>query len=399
MRRIFLFASLCLPQLAIRVYGIITGHHWEDPLWSTLTAGLAIVSAATMLAWASELAEDDFSQGLALAAVALVAVLPEYAVDLYFAWQAGADPSYAPFAVANMTGANRMLIGVGWSAIAVVYWRRSGNKSFSIDRSQVPAIWALIIATFLSFIIPLEGSISLLMGALLFAVFFFYVRDAAKHHSDQKLAEPFIEELISLYTPKRRRCLYIVLFLYSAAAILAAAAPFAEGLIKLGRQLGIEEFLLVQWLAPLASEAPELLVALMFAWRLHPRAGLGTLISSKVNQWTLLVGMLPMAYAVSHFWHGTSRTSPWALPLDARQTEELFLTSAQSFFATVIFCNFNFSLAEAGVLFGLFIVQLMLPGTGVRIAFGILYMILTIAWIARDKKVRDNLKMILLRKK
>mgnify|MGYP000694579076 CR=1 FL=1 len=31
--------------------------------------------------------------------VALIAVLPEYAVDMSFAWRAGQDPSFAPFAI------------------------------------------------------------------------------------------------------------------------------------------------------------------------------------------------------------------------------------------------------------------------------------------------------------
>ena len=35
----------------------------------------------------------------------------------------------------------------------------------------------------------------------------------------------------------------------------------------------------MQWLAPLASEAPELLVAGLFAWRLNTNAALGTLVS------------------------------------------------------------------------------------------------------------------------
>ena len=63
------------------------------------------------------------------------------------------------------------------------------------------------------------------------------------------------------------------LFLAAAAIVLASAKPFAEGLIAGGHQLGIDEFLLVQWLAPLASEAPELLVASMLALRGHRRCG------------------------------------------------------------------------------------------------------------------------------
>ena len=62
--------------------------------------------------------------------------------------------------------------------------------------------------------------------------------------------------------PKLQRRISIALLLLAAAAtIFAAAEPFAEGLVHSGVQLGIDEFLLVQWLAPLASEAPEFLFA------------------------------------------------------------------------------------------------------------------------------------------
>ena len=87
--------------------------------------------------------------------------------------------------------------------------------------------------------------------------------------------------------------------MYAAAVIFACAEPFAESLVHLGEQAGIDTFLLVQWVAPLASEAPELIIAGLFAWRLNTSAGFGTLLSSKVNQWTLLVGSLPIVFAIS----------------------------------------------------------------------------------------------------
>ena len=63
--------------------------------------GAGIVSAAFVLAWAGEVAELDISQARALALVAFVAVLPEYAMGIYRVWQAGGEPlseysSYAP---------------------------------------------------------------------------------------------------------------------------------------------------------------------------------------------------------------------------------------------------------------------------------------------------------------
>jgi cation:H+ antiporter len=164
------------------------------------------------------------------------------------------------------------------------------------------------------------------------------------------------------------------------------AHRFAEALVSTGEQLDISEFLLVQWLAPLASESPELLVAGLFAWRLNTNAGLGTLVSSKVNQWTLLVGTLPIVFAISS-------ASLHGLPISDVQREELFLTAAQSFFAVAILSNLSLNLREAGYLFGLFwaqfIVGALVPESmhaAERIGVGILYLVLGVAVIVRDRR-------------
>jgi cation:H+ antiporter len=152
----------------------------------------------------------------------------------------------------------------------------------------------------------------------------------------------------------RRRLTLAGLFLFAAGAILASAEPFAEGLVHTGTELGVDEFLLVQWVAPFASEAPEFIAAGMMAWRGRAAAGMAALISSKVNQWTLLIGGLPIAYALS-------RGDLQALPLDARQVEEVFLTAAQSLFAVAILVGLAISLAEGAMLAILFIIQAALP--------------------------------------
>ena len=115
----------------------------------------------------------------------------------------------------------------------------------------------------------------------------------------------------------------------------------------------------MQWVAPLASEAPELLVAGLFAWRLNTNAGARHAVSSKVNQWTLLVGTLPIVFAISS---GTLH----GLPLDSLQREELFLTAAQSVFAVAVLANRSISVKEACMLFGLFISQFVLGGGAPR---------------------------------
>ena len=88
-------------------------------------------------------------------------MLPEYAVDMYFAWQAGKDPAYVSYATANMTGANRLLIGLGWATVVIAFWLKSGMRETVPAREQRLEVWALTVATLYSFVIPLKGTISL----------------------------------------------------------------------------------------------------------------------------------------------------------------------------------------------------------------------------------------------
>jgi cation:H+ antiporter len=179
-----------------------------------------------------------------------------------------------------------------------------------------------------------------------------------------------------------RRLTVVALFVFAAAIILLVAEHFAEELVASGESLGIREFLLVQWLAPLASEAPELMVAGLYAWRLNTNAGLGTLVSSKVNQWTLLVGTLPIAFALAS-------SSGHGLPIDAEQRGELFLTAAQSAFAVGVLANLSMSVREASAVLGLFLAQFIIGAAGpasihdeTRIVTGVIYLILAAVLIA-----------------
>ena len=330
-------------------------------------AGLAILGSAFLLSWSCEVAEQDIPQALALLVLALVGVLPEYAIDLHFAWVAGKDPSYASYAVANMTGANRLLIGFGWAAVVLVACWRSGSQELEIHPRQNLELRFLIWATLYSFVIPLSGSIHLFDAFVLLGLFLLYVRTAMKGEThDVELVGPsaLIERAFSDWG---RRCWALGLFAFAAYAIFVSAEPFAESLVHIGRNYDIDEFLLVQWVAPLASESPEFVVAVLFALKLRGSVGIGALISSKVNQWTLLVGAIPIAYAIS-------LGAPSGLPLDARQVEELLLTSSQSLLAAVMLADLRFSRREALMLAALFTVQLVFPSTLVRGIFIALYL-------------------------
>lgn len=347
-------------------------HHFAGQLPGEIVvaalAGLAILGSAFLLTWATELVEGDIPQGVAIMVLALVSVLPEYAVDLHFAWAAGRDPSYAPFAVANMTGANRLLIGIGWAVVVLIACGRSGRRELVIDPRQRLEVRFLLLATLYSFTIPLTGTINLLDAAVLLAIFGFYARSAMRTESEEieLVGPPAI--LSGVFSDTGRRLWAVGLFVFAAYGIFISAEPFADSLVAIGRANALDEFLLVQWVAPLASESPEFLIASLFAWKLRGSIGIGALISSKVNQWTLLVGAIPIAFALSS--GGVA-----GLPLDERQTEELILTSAQSLLATIVIVDFSFSRSEALVLAALFLAQFLFTSTEARYVFIAIYLL------------------------
>jgi len=348
-------------------------HEQLGPLWSTILPGLAIFGSAALLSWGAELAQMEISQALALAFLALVAVLPEYAVDMYLAWQAAKDPAYISYAAANMTGANRLLIGMGWSAVLLASWYSTKRRAIIVRPEQRLELLTLFIATGYAFLLPLKRTLSIVDTLCFIGLFIFYIRAASKGHVEEPgLAGP--PERIALLPRRWRRLVTVLLFLLPAYAIFLSAEPFANGLLENARRFGVEEFILIQWLAPLASESPEFIVAIIFAMRSNATAGLGTLISSKVNQWTLLVGMLPLVYSISG-----GHLQP--MPLDGRQCEELFLTAAQSLLALVILANLNFGLGEAILLVALFLLQFLFPSPEIRTVLAGVYLVIAAGYL------------------
>ncbi|MBM3672305.1 MAG: sodium:proton exchanger [Actinobacteria bacterium] len=381
------------PALALR----ISDTH-PAPVLGSFVFGLAVVGAAFLLAWGAEALELDVSKGLALAVLALIAVLPEYAVDFTFAYKAGDNPDkFAPLALANMTGGNRLLIGVGWSLVVLLAaWKirriaRERGYSGEVDtevhlsRPHSIEIAFLAVATLYSLSLPLRHRLTLFPDAvILVALFLLYlVRVSRAPAGEPHLVGP--AQLIGSLSVSRRRMTVAAMLIFAAVIIVLSAEPFAEGLVESGSELGIDEFLLVQWLAPLASESPELVVACLFALRLNTNAGLGTLVSSKVNQWTLLVGSLPIVFLIAG---GSSA----GLPLDDLQREELFLTAAQSVFAVAVLMSRSIDVREALGLFFLFISQFILGGVlpedirqYERIGVAILYLVLAFWMILRQR--------------
>ncbi|MDQ4133614.1 MAG: sodium:proton exchanger, partial [Actinomycetota bacterium] len=302
-----------VPGAGLRLGGAHAPHPVEAMIF-----GPAIVGAAFLLSWAAEVAQLDISAGLAIAVLAFIAVLPEYAVGHGVRVEGrqrrpGIRPCVPPrrcrrrITVLSGPGQHdRSQPASHWHRLGdggALAWFQSRRKGWpmsevALERTRSVEISVLAVASLYSLSLPLKRTITLMDSAVLVTLFVAYTVRVSKAAPE----EPHLEgpaKYVGGFPARRRRVVVAALFVAAAAAILLCAERFAEALVETGADFGVSEFLLVQWLAPLASEAPELLVAGLYAWRLDTNAGLGTLVSSKVNQWTLLVGTLPVVFAVA----------------------------------------------------------------------------------------------------
>lgn len=377
-RSLIITGIFICPALVVRLSGIHT-----SPLAGLVVYGAAVVAASFLLAWAAEAAQVDVSGGLAIAVLGVIAVLPEYAVDLYYAYTAGHLPEYTQYASANMTGSNRLLMGLGWPVVVLVsilVARKATSRdvnALQLDASNRVEIGFLMFAGVAAFVIPASGRIYIVFGLLLLTWFGFYLYKLTRGEVEEPELVGTAAALGGL--PDRvRRIVVSALFVLAAAVIVACAKPFADNLIGAGTQLGINRFLLVQWLAPLASEAPEFIIATIFASRGKGAVAIATLISSKVNQWTLLMGSLPVAFVL-----GGGGTS---LQLDGRQIEEIVLTATQTVMGVAMLLGLRFHRWAAWTLLALFAVQFAITSTEGRTILSSVYAALAVAALVFNRR-------------
>jgi cation:H+ antiporter len=395
--RLYIFIIIAVILLTIPWIIIRFSQISLTPGTEVILTGIAIVGAAFLISWGAEVAQFDVSRSFAMAGLALIAILPEYAVDIYLAWEAGKDPSYIPLVSANMTGANRLLVGLGWSLTVIFSWWATRRKAkptvrqktyeVALEKDLYVEFVFLALATIYCFILPIKSRISLWDSLVLGLIYLGYLWFAFKseHHEPEPVGPV---ELIARLPKFWRRFSFCAMFVYAGFIIFIATEPFTESLITLGKTFGISEFLLIQWIAPIASESPELIVIAYFALRGFSSAAMTAVISSKINQWTLLIASLPIAFTISN-------KSGTFIHLDPRPREEVLLTAAQSLFALSIITNLKISLWEAFALLFLFVTQLMIPSMHIRYLYSGIYILLGLIWILKQNKAfRNNLVMV-----
>lgn len=362
---------LTLPWVGSYVFGTA---HGLSALTTVAVSGIAVLGASFLLTWGAETAEKDVPRAFAIAVLAILAVAPEYAVDALYAWNAGQfagtprGVEAGNLAVANMTGANRILIGIGWAGIALFTILRRGSASdpavqkrtgfladvVTLDRDIGLEIVFLLVATLGAFLVPFGGGIGVFDTVFLVSLYVAYIFAVLRGEDEAESEEHVgVPAYLQSFAKPYRIASVLLLFAFSGGVIFTAVEPFAYGLEEIGTQIGIPSFFMIQWIAPLASESPELIVVLVLVNKARSTAGFNALISSKFNQWTLLIGTLTVVYSIALGQIGT-------LPFDQKQMGEIWITAAQSFFALSLIVNFEISIREAIALFVLFITQVLI---------------------------------------
>lgn len=318
----------------------------------------AVISGAMLLSWAAEAAEFLVSQGLAVALVALLQVMPEFMVEGVIAYE-----GKVPLMMANLTGSNRLLMGVGWTLVFfTAFFSASGKPSFAIRlrRENVVEVLFLLCASLYFHVILIKRRLwiedTLVLGTM-FILYLFVLLRLPPEAEEEAALLPLPPRVLAQLPRKRIKITATVgLFLFGGTTMVLVAHPFLESMEAVALTLGVSSFAFVQWVAPFLTEIPEKMSAFYFARSVrHAGMGLMNLVSSKVNQWTLLVAMVPLMY-----WVSPQGGSP--IHLDGHQLEELFLSMAMSVYGAVALAKKRFTLENALVLFGLWFVQFVSPG-------------------------------------
>ena len=332
--------------------------------WAVLWAGPGILIASLMIAWGAEAAQFFLAQGIALAVLALLQTLPEFAVEAVLAWH-----REVPFLFASLTGALMLLTGLGWPIIyfsAATAYRRERKqpmRAIRLDPEQAVQIVGLFAGIAYQMVVWWKGSLNIFDSVVLISIYagYLWIMSRLPPQEAETLDEiSGVPKMIVQASKPLRITAILVLFIVGGAAVFLVADPFLAGLFALSVWVGISKFQFIQWIAPLVSEAPEGISAFYWA-RDHKRASIAlmNLVSSNINQWTLLAAMLPVVLSVS-MGHRA------AIPLDATQSRDLLLTLAQSLLGAIFLINMELAWWEALGLFVLFLVQLGDIGAHVR---------------------------------
>ena len=382
--------SIITINLIIAIVGIIvkSQHSLLPEILLPIAYGCSIFSAALIISWAAESSERDISGSFVIAIIALIAVLPEYAIETVLAYTAGQSYKLNNFVFtnrvgyvsANVTGANRLLAGLGWPLIMLINMLKN-NQSLNIKNNNKLELLVLGIGAISMIIASVIKFQPIFISFILIIIYLIYLFITSKKESTESEFIGTSEYLANL--PKLTRITTnILLIIFSAVTIFIVSHPFVESLIHIGGKFGIDEYYLIQWLAPLASESPEIIIASLFAMKGRSLESISIILSSQANQMSLLIGSMGAIFSFA-------TSSLISFPLNDTQGVEFLLTSAFALLQISMILWGKFKLQMPVLLLIIFFVQLIITDTSIRaylsIAIYMFALIYLILFITKNK--------------
>lgn len=334
--------------------------------WSALWTFPSVLLSAFVIAWGAEAAQFLISQGLALAVLAWLQTLPEFAVEAVIAWNAGKDPSQTHLAIANFTGSLRLLVGLGWPMIyfvaAAFGFRRNKNRfiSVTLEPEHSVEVFGLLLPILYFAVIWWKGTLTVWDAIPLSFSYFLYLwvlwKIPPREGTEEALEDlGYVPRKVLELSPAKRNAAIWLLFLAGGVVLYFAAHPFLQSMLAIAVSMNVSTFVFVQWVAPFVSEFPEKLSAFYWARKVtSANIALMNMVSSNINQWSILSAMIPVIFVVS-----AGRVQP--LVFDGQQKQEILLTILQSLLGFLLLLNLKLDLHEAIILFVFWFVQFVVP--------------------------------------
>jgi cation:H+ antiporter len=367
------------------VAGLITAavERQLPPIGVTAGLGIGLVGASLLLAWSGDALDSDVRGGLVWALVSLIAVMPELVIEVHLA--ATQQSSYV---TANLTGATRLLLtaAIALPTLGAALWRMPADRprpAVRLGEARRVDLGVLLLASACAVRVLLHGRLTLVDGAVLGSLYVVYLR-RVQRSGGEPAAVIGVAAAIAALPAERRRLLSGALMLFAGFAVFRIAQPFPDALLAAGTRFGLDPYLLIQSVVPLATETPEMVVVTALVAARRPAQGIALLLASAVAQWTLAFASVSVAYAA-----GGGGVS---LLLTGRERVELLLTVATTLMAVAAFASLKPDRVDAWIVLLALGAQLAYPGWATRVAVALVLAVFAVDILAnRRRAVRPML--------
>jgi cation:H+ antiporter len=285
-------------------------------------------------------------------------------------------------------------LGLGWPMIYFVFaffGRHKGKgrlPAIRLDHEHAVEVVGLVPPLLYFIVILLKKSFGWIDAVVLLALYVAYLLVLLRnppHEVEQLSQAPRVSQWAYRQKGWRQKAAIGGLFALGGYLLYVTAHPFLESMLAVAAIFGVSQFVLVQWVAPFLSEFPEKVSAFAWARRVtHAPMALMNMVSSNINQWTVLAAMIPLVYGYSHLRHH----GVWAdFHFDGPQQLEILLTLLQTALAMLLLANMAFEWFDASLIFVLWLAQFLVPHWREEVAVAyVIWMVILVGQYAFGSK-------------